>query len=73
MNRLRILEQRAARGLCGVTKLNDGSWWVGCGRGVGDCTGPFVSKREALLVAVRWAMPHKKLKMYINGEFVGYV
>lgn len=72
MNRLRVLKQRAARGWCGVCKLNDG-YWVGSGRGQGDCTGPFVSEREAILVASRWALPHKKLRMYVNDVFVGYV
>lgn len=72
MSRLQILKQRAARGMCGVCKLKDG-WWVGTGRGQGHCDGPFASKREALLIASRWALPRKRLRMYVNGEFVGYV
>lgn len=58
MNRLRILKQRANRGGVGICKLADG-WFVGTGRGSwGDCSGPH-TRREALHVASRWAMPEK--------------
>ncbi|MNC05518.1 hypothetical protein D3C81_1787070 [compost metagenome] len=66
MNRLRVLKQRAARGLCGVCKLSDG-YWIGDGRGQGTCSGPFVSYREAIQAAAQWAMPYKRVSLYING------
>jgi hypothetical protein len=72
MSRLQVLKQRAARGLCGVCKLDNGEWFVGTGRGQGDCRGPFKSYREAIQYAAQWALPQKKLKMYINDVFVGY-
>lgn len=72
MSRLQVLKQRAARGECGVHKLDNGEYLVGTGRGQGDCAGPFVSYREAVQFAARWALPQKKLKMYVNDEFVGY-
>ncbi len=61
MTRLRILKQRAARGQCGITRLHNG-WYVGTGRGGGDCYGP-LTKREAIFMASRWALPKKPLIM----------
>lgn len=73
MSRLQVLKQRAARGECGVFEARKREWLVGTGRGQGDCAGPFVSYREAIQFAARWALPHKKQKMYVNDMFVGYV
>lgn len=67
MNRLRVLKQRAARGLCGVCKLANGEWFIGDGRGQGDCAGPFASYREAIQKAAHRALPYKRISMYING------
>lgn len=65
MNRLQRLKQRAARGQVGVCKLKEG-WFVGTGRGGwGDYSGPH-SKREAIQLAARWAMPTKKLVISIT-------
>lgn len=64
MNRLRILRQRAARGLAGVAHLSDG-WWAAHGRGWGDCAGP-MSRREAIQLAARLAMPHRKITVRIS-------
>lgn len=87
MNRLRVLKQRAGKGLIGVVrldtqhtvinsvgthKINDSGWYVCTGKNGGWHDGPF-SKREAIQMAARWALPQKKLKMYINDVFVGYV
>ncbi|MBX8556952.1 hypothetical protein K5D56_26315 [Pseudomonas cichorii] len=59
MNRLKTLKQRASRGQVGVCKLSDG-WFVATGRGGwGDCSGPH-SRREAIQLAARWALPSKK-------------
>lgn len=68
MNRLRVLKQRAARGLCGVfyDPYKD-EWLVGSGRGQGDCFGPFVSYREAIQAAARIGMPNKRISLYVNG------
>ncbi|MGF6281840.1 hypothetical protein ABH908_000127 [Pseudomonas frederiksbergensis] len=67
MSRLQRLKQRAARGQVGVCKLSDG-WFVGTGRGGwGDCSGPH-SRREAIQIAARWAMPAKKLVVTITTD-----
>jgi hypothetical protein len=67
MSRLQRLKQRAARGQVGVCRLHDG-WFVGTGRGGwGDHSGPH-SKREAIQIAARWAMPAKKLIVTITTD-----
>lgn len=59
MNRLNTLKQRAARVQVGVCKLSDG-WFLGTGSGGwGDCSGPH-SRREAIQLAARWALPSKE-------------
>jgi hypothetical protein len=65
MNRQRILRQRAGRGETGFCKLSDG-WYVGTGRNGGACSGPH-SKREAVQLAARWAMPIPKLVITITS------
>lgn len=67
MNRLRVLKQRAARGLCGVHEIRKGEWFIGDGRGQGDCSGPYKSYREAITAAAHRALPYKPVKLYING------
>lgn len=67
MNRLRVLKQRANRGEVGVCKLSDG-WFVATGRSaLGDCTGPH-TRREAILLASRWALPDKADMFSITTE-----
>lgn len=58
MSRLQQLKQRAARNQVGICKLSDG-WFVGTGRGGwGDHSGPH-SRREAIQIAARWALPSR--------------
>jgi CubicO group peptidase (beta-lactamase class C family) len=64
MSRLQTLKQRAHRGEVGVSRLRDG-WWVGTGRGQGNCSGPH-SRREAIQIAARWAMPAKEVVVVIT-------
>lgn len=66
MNRQRILLQRAARGAVGVAKLADG-WFVSTGVNGGWCDGPF-SRRQAIQLAARWAMPHTELRVIITSD-----
>lgn len=65
MSRLGVLKQRAARGQVGVCRLNEG-WFVGTGRGNwGGCSGPH-SRREAIQIAARWALPTKNIEVTIT-------
>lgn len=58
MNRLRLLKQRIRNaGDVGVLKMNEG-FVVATGRFGGDCTGP-MSKRAAIQMGARWAMPSR--------------
>ncbi|MDO8415917.1 MAG: hypothetical protein Q7S87_06855 [Agitococcus sp.] len=58
MNRLRILKQRIRRGNdVGISKLSDG-YAVCTGRFGGDCV-MRLTKRAAIQMAARWAMPHR--------------
>jgi hypothetical protein len=58
MNRLRLLKQRIRNaGDVGVHKMN-GGFVVATGRFSGDCTMP-MSKRAAIQMAARWAMPNR--------------
>lgn len=68
MNRLRILKKRIARSKLnvGISKLSDG-WYVGWGTNFNnsDCSGPH-TRREAINVAARIAMPRKPMKVVIS-------
>lgn len=64
MNRLRVLKQRAARGTCGIAKLN-GRWHACTGLGGGDISPP-MSRREAIHLAARWALPAKPIEIVIS-------
>ena len=67
MNRLRILKQRAARGMAGTAQLREG-WFAHHGRGWGDCFGP-MSRREAIQLAARLGMPSKRVEIKVTyGE-----
>lgn len=59
MSKLKVLKQRAARGLVGIVKLRDG-WHIATGVNGGWSDGPF-TKREATFKASRWAMPSKPI------------
>ena len=64
MNRLRILKQRAARGGSSALRLSDG-WFAAHGNGWGDCAGP-MSRREAIYLAARWAMPRRHIHIVVT-------
>ena len=64
MNRLRVLRQRATRAKICIVKLDDG-YVVAHGHGWGNCS-KVVSKREAILLASRWALPWKRHKMQVT-------
>ncbi|MDF9778980.1 hypothetical protein [Pseudomonas baetica] len=67
MSRLQRLKQRAARGQVGVCRLQEG-WFVGTGRGGwGDYSGPH-SRREAIHIAARWALPAKSIDVTITTD-----
>lgn len=61
MNRLRILKQRASRSGVAVVR-SQGQWLVANQYG---CDGPF-SRRQAIQLAARWAMPFPKLVFLIS-------
>jgi len=67
LNRLRVLKQRVKRaGDVGVFRSEDG-YLVATGRFWGDCAGPF-SRRTAILVASRWALPSGPQIMTITTD-----
>lgn len=69
MNRLRILKQRIARsGDVSVCKLSNG-YVVASGRFQGDASPP-MSKRSAIHLAARWAMPSRPQTLLVKQNGV---
>lgn len=64
MNRLRVLKHRAKRGFATAVKYSRG-WGVASGLGQGDFAGPF-TRRQAIQLAARWAMPAKRVMITIT-------
>ena len=68
MNRLRVLKQRAARSQIGVCKVDfgQGKQWVAAhGHGWGCCS-EGMTRRQAIQLAARWALPYSEQEMVIS-------